>query len=368
MHAAVVAAEVGPLGRRKVTHLTLEGLLAGVASLVVVESGSLSERFLAEITLVWLVSCMHSGVGLQRRRLPEGFATNLAAVGSHAVVTSHVGEHGSLLPESVFAHGTFERSLARMLTLVISQVQTGFEGFAADVAFEVADVLVVRLDVGLQATRLAEALVAVLAADLEADAVGAEMVAKGVAVGVDLITDVALIVLAFVGALVKPGRRSVVESGRTPVAKVLPVQVILVPRLVDVRRHRVPCYVQPQVTAEILTVGEPLETGEADESLGLVVVELLLGQGEPVLLGHRLVMVGVSLGSIQSVEMSTFLLFELSSPFFFPVPSFFVAAQQEISSLSSPLEGLLRVLVALARFRVAEEAVALQVVGGDPTA
>ena len=42
----------------------------------------------------------------------------------------------------------------------------------------------------------------------------------------------------------------------------------------------------PEMPPEVLAVGEPLEAGEADEALRLVVVQLPLSQAQPVALGH----------------------------------------------------------------------------------
>lgn len=162
-------------------------------------------------------------------------------------------------------------------------------------------------NVSLQATGFAETLVAVLAPDLAADAVGTQVVTERVPIGVLLVTYVTLEILAFVTGCVNTSGGAVVEFGWTPVADELAldrgVQVIGVGGLIKVGRDGVSGNVKAEVATQVLTVGEALEAGQADEALGLVVVQLLLGQGQPVPPGHVAeVVVGVSVVLGQLVE------------------------------------------------------------------
>ena len=183
------------------------------------------------------------------------------------------------MPESIRANVAGEGSFARVSGEVIPEMFPRLEFLAALQAIEVTDVVMLGPDVGLEPARLAEAFVAVLATDLSADSVSSEMVAERVPVGVALVAHVALGRLTFVGILVNPGRRSVVETGRTPITKISSVKVVVVVAAVqraaggslcDVRSHRISRNVKPQVSSQILTIGKTLQTSQTNQSLGLV--------------------------------------------------------------------------------------------------
>ena len=164
-------------------------------------------------------------------------------------------------------------------------------------AFEIANVLVHGPDVGVQAAGLAEILVAVLAADLPADAVLAQVIAQRVSIGVCAVADVAAEGLALVALLVNAEGRAIVEPSGTPIAnKTAAVErsglgfisaVLSVVGSLDIGGDGVSGDVQFEMPPQILAIGEPFEASQANEALCLVVIQLLLRQGQPVLQRYR---------------------------------------------------------------------------------
>ena len=118
-----------------------------------------------------------------------------------------------------------EGSFAGVTAAVVFQVDFRLERSIADVALEIADILMVRFDMSLQPTRFGKTFVAVFAFYLSTDAVCSEVVSQRVPVGVLLLADVTFEFVEFVlvAAFVQPRGGPIVESGGTPITKIFAV-------------------------------------------------------------------------------------------------------------------------------------------------
>lgn len=116
-------------------------------------------------------------MGLQRGWFAKRFSANFAAKRTLPVVLPHVADHGGLVAKLLMAYGAVERLFAGMLSKMVGQVYSRFEGLVARGAGKVPDVLVVGTHVRCEPAWLAECLVAVFAPNLPANAVGPEVVA-----------------------------------------------------------------------------------------------------------------------------------------------------------------------------------------------
>ena len=105
---------------------------------------------------------MNTHVGFHGGRFAETLSTRFTHIRTYIAVYPLVGNQRHLVAKVFTALVTLERPFARVQEHVVLQVQPSLEGFLALGTGKIANVLVERVDVGLQPTGLGKTFVAKL--------------------------------------------------------------------------------------------------------------------------------------------------------------------------------------------------------------